>query len=443
MPARKDGASAPASRPKTILLVDHPNLIAMEKFRGRSITPARLMSLAKTRGDVVYARVFTDSLRLGDARQSRDWEHAGFYVEYCRRYGRPESERGQNQLATKETVDAALVEYAHRIIPLIRPDQLILVAGDSDYVPLVRSVAQVMQTPVRVFLTGPCGLMEPLLAETVLAETYALYDAESPAEMAVIPLFQRMQRRKDVYYLTPRDKAELDKLSDMLVVCSDCQEQVEIGLWKIHGCHPNPAPVKTQQHIPAVTVDWESPIAPPQASLLQNGQTQPSPPLSPPPVAEAIAPLDAVRWAGIRNEARAIPRGGIQNIMVALKEASKETSLAWLADDERVSPTSDEISALKRLVEKQVACPVTVWQQALCRIRDELKEALPVLNAERLIQSWTLTEMFDDALALLIDEGVLQVTEQNLLARGSLVRPAFRFAGHETITKAMATTESE
>ncbi|HWQ99530.1 MAG TPA: NYN domain-containing protein [Candidatus Methylomirabilis sp.] len=438
MTAQKPESSGAEPRPSTILLVDHPNLITMEKFNGRSITPMRIMSLAKSRGNVVYARVFTDSARLNDVRQVRDWETAGFRIEYCRRYGRPITERTSvRQSVMKEMVDVELIEYAHQIVPLIKPAQVILVAGDSNYVPLVRSLVQRTGVDVRVFATNQCGLIETLLSEKVLREAYILYDVETREEVAMIPLIQRIaMEKRDEYTLTERDKAELDALSEMRMVCPTCTSQVELGLWKAHPCHPNPIlPAATHASPPPVTQPKSS--TPPNGLPSQYDETIPVPISRTPPVIEPLTPLDPARWVQIRNQARTIPRGDTQQIIAALKGASSETSLAWLVDDERLSRTQDEIVALKRVIEKKYGFPIVSWQHAVMRIRDELAEPRDRKALETQLNAWAWEAAFPDALALLVDEGVLQVTENGLIARGSLVRPAFRFACNKIILEAL------
>lgn len=473
MAANDRDSDAAARRPRSLLFVDHPNLIVMETTFGRSITPARLMSLAKTRGDVVYARVFSDRERMRDPRLIRDWEHADFYIEYCRRYGRPNAERtDQRQSSTKESVDVTLIEYAHRLVDLARPDEVILVAGDSDYLPLVKTLVQTQNVAVRVFLTAPCALMEPQFENRVLTEAYALYDTDTPIEISTIPLYTRMAiRPRDIYELSERDQEELNRLSDALVICPTCEARVEIGLWKTHGCHPNPAksvrletngrttpwpiqvpatPRPDSTHVPDPTTPSAEPVSSPSVSLkagsaerLWTGSRQPttdgqqSIPAAPSPSAPDPLILDQTKWAPIRQATRAIPRSEFQEIAAALKEASSEAALTWLVDDERVSRTQDEVIALKRLIEKQTVCPITVWQRVLLRIRDELTEPETVADVAGYLAAWAGDAMFDEAAALLIDEGVLQVTEERLITRGSLVRPAFRFAGHRFLTEAL------
>ena len=156
----------------------------------------------------------------------------------------------------------------------------------------------------------------------------------------------------------------------------------------------------------------------------------------------SVLQLNAERWEQIRAVARAIPRSDIAKIAAALKNISMEVSLAWIADDERLSRTQDEISALKRLIEKGAPRPVVIWQQTLLRIHDEFKEALTLPEAVHRLKIWSQGALFGDALALLIDEGVLQVTDDGLIARGSLVRPAFRFACSKSLLDAMPKTQN-
>ena len=367
-------------------------------------------------------------------------------------------------------VGGRLISHAYKMIEAIQPRQLILVAGDSDYVPLARDAVLNQASPSGYF-NGKCGLMEPLLAEKVLTETYALANMK-PSEIDDLA-FQRISiQRKDVFTLSSVTE-ELDAISEVWWSARSAGEAA-IGSWNSHICYPgrttdaqgpaamNRLPGKEASGIeePRTAICPQTTITDPPAAHTTNVETpafqsrvgessgEPvstaeKPALSPEStLLSSVLQLNAERWEQIRAVARAIPRSDIAKIAAALKNISMEVSLAWIADDERLSRTQDEISALKRLIEKGAPRPVVIWQQTLLRIHDEFKEALTLPEAVHRLKIWSQGALFGDALALLIDEGVLQVTDDGLIARGSLVRPAFRFACSKSLLDAMPKTQN-
>jgi hypothetical protein len=426
-------------KPRILMVVDKPNIDAMEKKDQSGVTPKRLFELGTVLGDLVYWVTFVDR-RITDAEFEK-WDKAGFDQILCPRihvHTRHEH-IGEQQPKTisKETVDNRLIEGVRRMARFNKIDQVILVAGDSDYLPVVRSLVFDDRVGVWLFLTSKGPLMSADFGPLLLDRHLLFEDKRFTYPATDMASFRTVPTTKELHRVAPEIMTQLFLHSEECILCTNCEEPVPIGLLKIHKCHPNRylqsigCPI-CKQKVPFD--EWkEHPCH--NIKQVENDDgtltllvgrkpsLQPeSVPTSSPPIS-----IDEARLRELRTSVDSLDAmPNFNDLVGALRKAPIIAALDWLIDRKDRRCAFDASEVLAGAINNAQLTFIAHWVETLVHIRsDAFAGQYPCEEAKKLITEWMDMPVDWEAIALLIQRGVLKTDNKGMILRGSLMHPVY------------------
>jgi hypothetical protein len=449
---KKDAAGA---KPRILMFVDKPGLDGMEK-RQRGSDPKRLAALVTGLGEFVCGFVLTDLPRIHND-EIIAWKKSGFELLLCPRLhiktrmestSAPASSSapkgtGEAQHAgrtstprpaptTKETVDFELIESVHRMMRVYKPDQVILVIGDCDYIPLVESLLYGYRVDVRLFLTAEnkLGNLAPnvhLLGIRYLCDHSLFRISSTVTEVPITSEIEEPTRKEmGAHYFE----------AERTLICPDCGNAVLKGMIKNHPCNPNPLLLLVSCPICKEKTPYEDwprhachaikQVANDDGSitLLKGGKPSVKPEIA--PASSPPLTVEKSRLTELRMGVDAFDGLPDDQLVGVLRKATSNTALIWLIDQKDRKNANRISEVLARAIDKTPGAYVARWMEALVHIRDEFAKEYPCEDAKKMIEKWMDTVVDWEAIALLIHYDVLRTDDLGRVIRGSLMHKVYR-----------------